>query len=184
MQCARALGEELVKRKIGLVYGGGNVGLMGAVAETVGAGLGESAVIGVIPSALAPREISGTTVGEIRVVDDMHKRKAMMFAEADAFITIPGGFGTLDELLEITTWQQLGFHTKPVGILNAGGFFDHLLAFLDHATEQGFIRPQSRAILLSDATPAGLMDKLQRYQAPESLIKLAGEGRLLGNERG
>ncbi len=107
IECARKLGEEMVRRNIGLVYGGGNVGLMGAIAETVGKGLGEDSVIGVIPKALAPREISGTTVGEIRLVEDMHTRKAMMFAEADAFIAIPGGFGTLDETLEITTWQQL-----------------------------------------------------------------------------
>jgi uncharacterized protein (TIGR00730 family) len=107
IECAKKLGEEMVRRKIGLVYGGGNVGLMGAIAETVGKGLGEENVIGVIPKALAPREISGTTVGEIRLVEDMHTRKAIMFAEADAFIAIPGGFGTLDETIEITTWQQL-----------------------------------------------------------------------------
>ena len=116
---ARALGEELVRRGVGLVYGGGNVGLMGVVAETVAAaGL---PVVGVIPAALAPREISGTTCGEIRMVDNMHQRKAMMFDEADAFVTLPGGYGTLDETLEITTWNQLGFHTKPVGPGDGGG---------------------------------------------------------------
>jgi len=148
LSCARELGEELVRRRIGLVYGGGNVGLMGAIAQTVHDGLGPHHVVGIIPKSLAPREvgfkftilghfcvdplfisfhsskalskhhvicatccytsqISGTTVGEIRLVDDMHSRKAMMFAEADAFIAIPGGFGTLDETIEITTWQQL-----------------------------------------------------------------------------
>lgn len=107
LSCARELGEELVRRRIGLVYGGGNVGLMGAIAQTVSDGLGPHHVVGIIPKSLAPREISGTTVGEIRLVDDMHSRKAMMFAEADAFIAIPGGFGTLDETIEITTWQQL-----------------------------------------------------------------------------
>ncbi|GAB4815657.1 hypothetical protein N2152v2_002703 [Parachlorella kessleri] len=162
----------------------GNVGLMGAVAETVAAGLGEGAVIGVIPSALAPREISGHTVGEIRLVEDMHTRKAMMFDEADAFVTIPGGFGTLDETLEITTWQQLGFHTKPVGVLNVNGFFDHLLAFLDHAAQEGFIRPQSRGIIIAEATPAALLDALEKYEAPTSLIKLASEGKLSVHERG
>ena len=106
-QFARLLGEEMVRRKIGLVYGGGNVGLMGVIAETVGKGLGEEHVIGVIPQALAPREISGSTIGEIRLTEHMHSRKAMMFEEADAFIAIPGGFGTLDETIEITTWQQL-----------------------------------------------------------------------------
>ena len=145
-------------------YGGGNVGLMGAIAETVGRGLGEEHVIGVIPAALAPREISGTTVGEIRLVEDMHTRKAMMFDLADAFISIPGGFGTLDETVEITTWHQLGFHAKPVGILNTLGYFDHLLAFFDHATAEGFVRPASRAIVVSDSDPAALIDKLMAYE--------------------
>lgn len=207
IQCAKQLGEEMVRRKIGLVYGGGNVGLMGAIAETVGNGLGEDRVLGVIPKALAPREISGTTVGEIRLVDDMHSRKALMFSEADAFIAIPGGFGTLDETIEITTWQQLvrnclvelmaypntpthshillqGFHEKPVGILNMNGFFDHLLAFMDHATEEGFIRQASRDIVQSDTDPAALIDKLLRYTAPPSLIRLASEGKLRMEERG
>lgn len=174
----------MARRGIGLVYGGGNVGLMGAVAEAVGSGLGPEHVIGVIPAALAPREISGTTVGEIRVVESMHERKAMMFEEADAFISIPGGFGTLDETLEITTWQQLGYHTKPVGILNICGFFDSLFAFLDHATEQGFIRPASRAILISGTSPAELIDKLAASQAPPSLIALASQGKLSVTERG
>lgn len=174
----------MVRRKIGLVYGGGNIGLMGAIAETVGKGLGENNVIGVIPKALAPREISGTTVGEIRLVEDMHTRKAMMFAEADAFIAIPGGFGTLDETLEITTWQQLGFHSKPVGILNISGFFDHLLAFMDHATKEGFIRQASRDIIQSDVEPAALIEKLFAYQAPPSLIHLASQGKLNDTERG
>lgn len=129
-------------------------------------------------------QISGTTVGEIRLVDDMHTRKAIMFAEADAFITIPGGFGTLDETLEITTWQQLGFHSKPVGILNIAGFFDHLLKFLDHATAEGFIRPESRAIIVSDTDPSCLIDKLLAYEAPPSLIRLASEGKLTNGQRG
>lgn len=181
---AKALGEEMARRGIGLVYGGGNVGLMGAVAEAVGSGLGSEHVIGVIPAALAPREISGTTVGEIRVVKSMHERKAMMFEEADAFITIPGGYGTLDETLEITTWQQLGFSQKPVGILNVRGFFDKLLEFLDHATAEGFIRPASRGIVLSAASPGELIDRLAAYQAPPSLISLASQGLLDVHERG
>ncbi|PSC73469.1 cytokinin riboside 5 -monophosphate phosphoribohydrolase LOG3-like [Micractinium conductrix] len=181
---AKALGEEMARRGIGLVYGGGNVGLMGAVAEAVGAGLGPEAVLGVIPAALEPREISGTTVGEIRVVKTMHERKAMMFEEADAFVTIPGGFGTLDETLEITTWQQLGFHAKPVGVLNVRGFFDGLLAFLDHATSEGFIRPASRAILIAANTPRELIDALAAYQPPPSLITLASQGALGLHMRG
>ncbi|PRW58826.1 cytokinin riboside 5 -monophosphate phosphoribohydrolase LOG8 [Chlorella sorokiniana] len=184
VEAAKALGEEMVRRGIGLVYGGGNVGLMGAIAETVGSGLGGDSVIGVIPAALEPREISGTTVGEIRVVESMHERKAIMFDEADAFISIPGGYGTLDETLEITTWHQLGYHQKPVGILNINGFFDKLLEFLDHATAEGFIRPSSRAILISAAMPAELIDKLAAYQPGPSLIKLASEGKLGVHERG
>lgn len=203
VECARSLGRELAQRKMGLVYGGGNVGLMGAVAEAVAEGpMGSGNVIGVIPTALAPREvcpdlharaclsgspgtrrcrplrstgtrsrvvprrpqISGTTVGEIRMVDTMHTRKAMMAAEADAFVALPGGFGTLDELMEIVTWQQLGFHAKPIGLLNAGGFYDGLLTFLDHATAEGFIRPDSRGILVSGDSPAELLDKLAQYK--------------------
>lgn len=114
---------------------------------------------------VTPRmQISGSTVGEIRLVDDMHTRKAIMFAEADAFISIPGGFGTLDETLEITTWQQLGFHTKPIGVLNVAGYFDHLLAFFDHATAEGFVRPASRGIVLSDSDPVALLEKLAAYE--------------------
>ncbi|EFN51355.1 hypothetical protein CHLNCDRAFT_28106 [Chlorella variabilis] len=184
IEAARLLGAEMARRGIGLVYGGGNVGLMGAVAEAVGSRLGPDQVIGVIPAALEPREISGTTVGEIRVVGSMHERKAMMFEEADAFIMIPGGYGTLDETLEITTWQQLGFHTKPVGLLNINGFFNKLLAFLDHATQEGFIRPSSRAILVSGDTPGELIDTLAAYQAPPSLLRLASEGKLGVHERG
>jgi uncharacterized protein (TIGR00730 family) len=114
----------------------------------------------------------------------MHTRKAAMFDEADAFIAIPGGLGTLDETLEICTWQQLGLHAKPIGLLNIDGFFDGLLQFLDHATEEGFIRPASRAIILSDPDPAELIDKLLRYQAPPSVVALAREGKLPVDQRG
>ncbi|CAL5221821.1 g4078 [Coccomyxa viridis] len=174
----------MVKRGIGLVYGGGNVGLMGEIASTVYAGLGEENVIGVIPEALQPREISGQTYGELRVVPDMHTRKAQMSAEADAFIGIPGGFGTLEELLEMVTWQQLGLHTKPVGIYNMAGYFDHLLDFFDHATEEGFIRQASRDIVIQADDPSELISKLEAYTPPPSIIKLALEGKLLHNLRG
>ncbi|KAL4860244.1 hypothetical protein ACK3TF_000429 [Chlorella vulgaris] len=184
VDAAAALGAEMAARGIGLVYGGGNVGLMGSVAEAVGSRLGPEHVLGVIPAALAPREISGTTVGEIRVVDSMHERKALMFEEADAFISIPGGFGTLDETLEVTTWQQLGFHSKPVGLLNIGGFYDKFLEFLDHATQEGFIRPTSRSILISAGSPSELIDKLAAYRPPPSLIQLAAAGKLSVHERG
>lgn len=143
---------------------------MGAVAETVAAGLGESAVIGVIPAALQPKEISGTTHGELKIVDDMHTRKALMAQHADAFVALPGGFGTQEELMEVTTWQQLGFHTKPVGVYNAHGFYDGLLSFLNHAKEEGFISPTCRGILLSGNSPKEILDKIETYQAPPSLL--------------
>jgi uncharacterized protein (TIGR00730 family) len=172
VEAATALGEELVKRNIALVYGGGNVGLMGAVATAVARGLGPAGVIGVIPDWLAPAEISGAGVGEVRLVKDMHSRKAAMFAEADAFISLPGGFGTLDETLEIMTWSQLGLHAKPVGILNVGGFYDHLLKFFDHATESGFVRAASRRIAVDARTPGALLDALEAYAAPPAVVAL------------
>jgi uncharacterized protein (TIGR00730 family) len=172
VEAATALGEEMVKRNISLVYGGGNVGLMGAVATAVARGLGPAAVIGVIPDWLAPAEISGAGVGEVRLVKDMHSRKAAIFAEADAFISLPGGFGTLDETLEIMTWSQLGLHAKPVGILNVGGFFDHLLKFFDHATESGFVRAASRRIAVDARTPGPLLDALEAYAAPPAVVAL------------
>jgi len=129
-------------------------------------------------------QVSGTTVGKTLVVRDMHSRKAKMFEEADAFIAIPGGLGTLDETIEISTWQQLGLHYKPVGLLNINGYFDKFVEFLDHATSEEFIRPASRAILLEDSDPAALIDKLLQYEAPPSVIKLAKEGKLSPNTRG
>jgi uncharacterized protein (TIGR00730 family) len=181
-----ALGEEMSRRNIGLVYGGGNVGLMGVIAETVykGHGCDDAAVVGVIPDYLEDREVSGKTVGETIVVKDMHSRKAKMFDLADAFIAIPGGLGTLDETIEISTWQQLGLHTKPVGLLNVNGFFDKLIEFLDHAMDEEFIRPASRGIILQDSDPAALIDKLVRYEAPKSVVELAKEGKLDPNVRG
>jgi hypothetical protein len=129
-------------------------------------------------------QVSGKTVGKTIVVRDMHSRKAKMFEEADAFIAIPGGLGTLDETIEISTWQQLGLHYKPVGLLNINGYFDKFVEFLDHATSEEFIRPASRAILLEDSDPAALIDKLLHYEAPPSVIKLAKEGKLDPHVRG
>ena len=181
-----ALGETMARRGIKLVYGGGNVGLMGVIAETVynGHGCKDDAVVGVIPDYLADREVSGTLLGESIVVRDMHTRKAKMFELADAFIAIPGGLGTLDETIEIATWQQLGLHTKPVGLLNVNGFFDRFIEFLDHAMDQEFIRPASRGIILQDSDPDALIDKLAAYVAPRSVVELAREGSLDPNVRG
>ncbi|KAK9806701.1 hypothetical protein WJX73_010267 [Symbiochloris irregularis] len=184
VECARALGAELVKRQIKLVYGGGNVGCMGAIATTVSAGLGEDSVIGVIPGALQPREISGGAIGELIIVPDMHARKAKMCDLADAFIAMPGGFGTLEEILEMLTWQQLGFHAKPVAFLNWNGFFDHLLAFFDHAVSEGFVRQASRGLALQDSNPASLLDKMQAQVAQPSLLDDIREGKLDKSVRG
>lgn len=153
-EAARSLAAEMVKRNVKLVYGGGNVGLMGAVAHAVHDGLGEGSVLGVIPEHLLPREVSGETVGEIRVTKDMHSRKATMATAAQGFVALPGGFGTLEELMEVVTWHHLGYHAKPIGLLNVEGFFDHLLSLFDHMTKEGFLRKASRDIVLVADDPA------------------------------
>lgn len=174
MDAAKALGAEIARRGMGFVYGGGSLGLMGAASAEAAAG--GSAVVGVIPELLAPKDVSGLGCGETVVVPDMHTRKAEMARRSDCFVALPGGFGTLEELLEVVAWQQLGYHAKPVGVLNVAGFFDPLLAFLDHATAEGFIRPAARAIVVAAATPAELFDKLESYEAPESIPSLARRG--------
>lgn len=155
------LGDELVKRKIELVYGGGSVGLMGLISQKVYDG--GCHVIGVIPKALMPLEISGQTVGEVRTVVDMHERKAVMAKESDAFIALPGGYGTMEELLEMITWSQLGIHKKPVGLLNVDGYYNCLLALFDNGVEQGFIKPGARDIVVSAPTAKELMEKMELY---------------------
>ncbi|GMN36026.1 hypothetical protein TIFTF001_005695 [Ficus carica] len=158
---ALELGNELVQRKIDLVYGGGSVGLMGLISQTVYDG--GCHVLGVIPKALMPLEISGQTVGEVRTVSDMHERKAAMAREADAFIALPGGYGTMEELLEMITWAQLGIHKKPVGLLNVDGYYNALLALFDNGVEEGFIKPGARQIVVSAPTAKELMTKLEQY---------------------
>ncbi|XP_024377680.1 probable cytokinin riboside 5'-monophosphate phosphoribohydrolase LOGL10 [Physcomitrium patens] len=158
---ASSLGRELVRRKIDLVYGGGGNGLMGKVAQTVHDGGGH--VIGVIPKALIGQEISGQTVGKLVAVSDMHQRKAEMVREADAFIALPGGYGTLEELLEVITWSQLGIHEKPVGLLNVDGYYNPLLTLFDKALEEGFLQFSARSIVVSARTPSELLDKLEAY---------------------
>jgi uncharacterized protein (TIGR00730 family) len=159
-EAAVELGKALVRRGYGLVYGGGSVGLMGRVSKAVFESGGD--VVGVIPTALEPKEISGESVGEVVVVKDMHERKALMATKSEAFVAMPGGFGTLEELFEVITWHQLGYHDKPVGLLNTGGYFDQLLSFIDHSVEQGFISPNARKILKSAATPAELLDAMEQ----------------------
>ncbi|KAG2685596.1 hypothetical protein I3760_10G132300 [Carya illinoinensis] len=150
-----------VARNIDLVYGGGSVGLMGLVSQAVHDG--GRHVIGVIPKTLMPREITGETVGELKTVADMHQRKAEMARHSDAFIALPGGYGTLEELLEVITWAQLGIHDKPVGLLNVDGYYNSLLSFIDKAVEEGFISPNARQIIVSAPTPKELVKKLEEY---------------------
>ncbi|GMH41381.1 hypothetical protein BSKO_09291 [Bryopsis sp. KO-2023] len=169
VKCAEALGEALVKRNIGLVYGGGSVGLMGALANTVAKGLGHDGVVGVIPEGLCSTEISGAMVGETRVVKNMHKRKELMAELADAFVVLPGGFGTLEEMLEVVTWHQLGYHRKPIGVLNVGGFYDSLLGFFDHLVQEGFVQDASRKIVVQAEAPNALLDLLRDYQVSSDL---------------
>jgi len=168
---AKALGDELIRREVGLVYGGGSVGLMGIVSNAVHTQGGK--VLGVIPEELAPREVSGESPGEVILTSSMHARKALMFENSDGFIGLPGGLGTLEELFEVITWQQLGYHEKPIGLLNIEGFYDSLLGFLDHLVREGFVRESARRIVLVASTPAELIDQMEGYKAPESLISMA-----------
>ncbi|KAF6157218.1 hypothetical protein GIB67_041679 [Kingdonia uniflora] len=154
------LGEK-VERKIDLVYGGGSVGLMGLISKTVYDG--GCHVLGVIPKALMPIEISGPTVGEVKTVSDMHERKAEMARQSDAFIALPGGYGTMEETLEMITWSQLGIHDKPVGLLNVDGYYNSLLALFDNGVKEGFIKPAARHIVISAPTAEELLKKMEQY---------------------
>ncbi|XP_072966566.1 probable cytokinin riboside 5'-monophosphate phosphoribohydrolase LOGL1 [Typha angustifolia] len=155
------LGHELVRRKIDLVYGGGSVGLMGLISQTVHDG--GCHVLGVIPTALMPLEISGESVGEVKAVSDMHERKAEMARQADAFIALPGGYGTMEELLEMITWSQLGIHDKPVGLLNIDGYYNSLLALFDNGVAEGFIKPACRDIVVSAPNARDLLIKMEQF---------------------
>jgi len=161
---AAAFGAALVDGGHSLVYGGGNVGLMGVVADAVLAAGGE--VDGVIPHALMAREIGHTGVTRLHVVDSMHARKQLMADLSDAFVALPGGVGTFEELFEAITWTQLGLHRKPCGLLNVAGFYDGLLAFLDHAWTEGFIKPETRAIVAAGTDPGALLATLLATTVP------------------
>jgi uncharacterized protein (TIGR00730 family) len=161
---ARRLGTLLGERGLGLVYGGGNVGLMGIVADAaLAAG---AAVVGVIPQAMVERELGHQGLTDLRVVASMHERKALMAELADAFVALPGGLGTLDELFEVWTWGQLGLHARPIGLLDVEGFFQPLVAHLDHAVAEGFVRPPHRAMVAVEREPERLLDRLAAYEAP------------------
>ena len=161
---ASALARALVDGGHTLVYGGGNVGLMGVIADAVLSAGGEA--VGVIPHTLMAREIGHTGVTRLHVVDSMHERKALMADLSDAFVALPGGVGTFEELFEAITWTQLGLHRKPCGLLNVDGFYNGLLQFLDHAWAEGFIKPETRAIISAGSDPAELLQRLLATTMP------------------
>jgi hypothetical protein len=164
-EAARDFGARLARHGVALVYGGARRGLMGAVAD---AALGDGGrVTGVIPRGLWEREVGHTGLSELLVVDSMHERKALMAERADAFVALPGGAGTLEELFEAWTWAMLGIHAKPVALLDVDGFFAPLLAMVDHMTDAGFVRPAHRRMLLVDGDPERLLARLAAYEAPD-----------------
>jgi uncharacterized protein (TIGR00730 family) len=161
---ARSVGAGLADRGIGLVYGGGRVGLMGTLADAALAAGGR--VTGVIPSALVDRELAHPGLTDLRVVTTLHERKALMAELADAFIALPGGLGTLEELAEVLSWAQLELHAKPIGALDVGGYFDSLAAFLDHATGEGFIAPPQRRLLMIESDLDTLLERFIAWEPP------------------
>lgn len=165
---ARALGQAMTANGIGLVYGAGGIGLMGTIADTIIEANGEA--IGVIPYALATKERAHSKA-EMRVVNTMHERKAMMADLSDAFIAMPGGFGTFEELMEIITWGQLGIHQKPIGVLNVAGYYDPLLAMIDRAVEEGFILPRYRSLIVVASNAEALLEKLFQYEPLEGIVQ-------------
>ena len=165
-ESARKLGSELVGRGYGLVYGGGNVGLMNVVANTVLEINGN--VIGVIPSALVSKEVAHRGLTELRVVRSMHERKALMAELSDGFIAMPGGIGTMEELFEVLSWAQLGLHQKPCGLLNVSGYYDALIQFLDHAVTDDLLKPKHRALMLIEERPGKLLDRFEQAWSARS----------------
>ncbi|KAL0907032.1 hypothetical protein M5K25_025570 [Dendrobium thyrsiflorum] len=170
-----ALGKQLIDRKIDLIYGGGSVGLMGLISHTVFNG--GCNVLGIIPRALLQYEISGETIGEVKTVSDMHERKSEMAKQADAFIALPefdsknkGGYGTMEELLEIIAWSQLGIHEKPVGLLNVDGYYNSLLALFDKGVEEGFIENSAKHIVVSAENAEELMRKMEEYKPLHEIV--------------
>jgi uncharacterized protein (TIGR00730 family) len=161
---ARAMGQALLRRGIGLVYGGGNVGLMGTVADVVMQGGGE--VIGVIPEALVTRELAHGDITQLIIVHSMHERKAKMAELSDAFIAMPGGYGTFEEFCEIITWAQLGLHRKPCALLNVDRYYEPLLMLFDRAVAEGFLRPTNRRLVIEEADPDRLLQALANYTPP------------------
>ena len=164
LQAATHLGQLLAQQGIGIVYGGASVGLMGAVATAAREAGGE--VIGVLPQSLMDRELAHTDLSELHIVGSMHERKATMSDLADAFLALPGGIGTFEELFEVWTWGVLGYHRKPCGLLNINGFYDGLISFLDHVVEDEFLRPVYRDMLLVESSPEAMLEAVRRYTPP------------------
>lgn len=162
-EAARSLGRLLVERGYGLVYGGGNIGLMSIIADAVLECHGQ--VVGVIPEALVDKELAHRGLSELRVVKSMHERKAVMAEVSDGFIGLPGGIGTMEEFFEVLSWAQLDLHDKPCGLLNVGGYYEHVIQFLDRAVEEGFLRPKHRALLIVEDAPSRLLDRFEEFIA-------------------
>ena len=173
IELAREVGETLARRGIGIVYGGGRLGLMGAVAGAALAAGGE--VIGVIPEALVSSEVANRDCTELRVVKGMHERKLEFTQLSDGFLTLPGGVGTMDELWEAVSWAQLGYHAKPVGLLNAFGFFDHLLAFNHHIAEAGFVRPMHQGIIIAEHELDLLLTRMAAHEPVQAIFAMKAE---------
>ncbi|HTA45484.1 MAG TPA: TIGR00730 family Rossman fold protein [Bryobacteraceae bacterium] len=164
MDAAKNLAQYLAANKVAIVFGGSNLGLMGVLADTALKAGGD--VIGVIPQNLVEREVSHPGLRDLRVVNSMHERKALMAELSDAFIAMPGGFGTFEEFCEVLTWSQLGLHGKPCGLLNVEGYFDHLLALFDHAVAEKFLKPEHRRMVIADSCPESLVERLREYHTP------------------
>ena len=162
---AAGLGRLLAERKIELVYGGGNIGLMGVLADAALEASGR--VIGVIPESLMAKEVGHQGLTELRVVGSMHERKALMADLAEGFIALPGGYGTFEEFCEVVTWSQLGLHAKPCGVLNVERYYDPLLALFDHAVKEGFLRSDNRTLVLEERDPRRLLEKMSEFQASD-----------------
>jgi uncharacterized protein (TIGR00730 family) len=173
IEAARAVGKTLAERGITVVYGGGRLGLMGAVADSALAAGGE--VIGVIPEALRDAEVAHTGCTELHIVPGMHERKKLFTDLSDGFVNLPGGVGTMDELWEAISWAQLGYHDKPVGLLNIAGYYDQLIGFYQHMAKVGFVRKQHKDIMLVDSNITALLDKMANFQPIETIFSMKAD---------
>ena len=165
-EAARSMGREIARRGLGLVYGGGRVGLMGAVADAALEEGGE--VVGVITEALISKEIAHAGLTKLHVVGSMHERKMLMAELSEGFVTLPGGYGTLEEFFEVLSWAQLSIHEKPCGLLDVDGFWDPLSTLFDHAVIEGFVHPDHRSLVLTEGDPHALLERMERYTPPET----------------